>query len=150
MFPKPLLATQTILNTRCKSQTPDGDNKTPCDSFRLSLQRFFSRFRTRQLESALLSHSRGVNSIIRWKYNRFLCWVVRARPTGASGSPVSLLIHIPLNICHGFVRSCLSVCLGEIVSIVANGRGKEVVIKNILRLNWFLRSCAVSLLLRRG
>lgn len=41
----------------------------------------------------------------------------------------SLLIYIPLNICHGFVRSCLSICLGEIVSIVGSGRGKEVVIK---------------------
>lgn len=60
---------------------------------------------------------------------------MHARPTGASGSPASLLIYIPLNICHGSAASCLSVCLGEIVSIVANGRGKEVVIKNILRLN---------------
>lgn len=65
----------------------------------------------------------------------FCARLVHARPTGESGRAVSLLIYIPLNICHGSVRSCLSVCLGEIVSIVANGRGKEVVIKNILRLN---------------
>lgn len=45
--------------------TPEGDNKTSSDSFRLSLEKYFFREFWQEFESALLSHSRGVNSIIR-------------------------------------------------------------------------------------